>query len=89
MYEHIPNLKHTIVNKDSMKALQRFIQLEMKEHDGYWAWFKGRDNQDELATWHKIFQRSLSPTLEFCKAESSLDDRTLIGECDSMLHDIG
>ena len=32
------------------------------EHD-----FKGRDNQDELATWHKIFQRSSSPTLEFCK----------------------
>ena len=38
MYEHIPNLEHTIVNKGSMKALQRFIQLEMKsmiiiEHD--------------------------------------------------------
>ena len=32
MYEHIPNLEHTIVNKGSMKALQRF-QLEMKEHD--------------------------------------------------------
>ena len=52
------------------------------EHD-----FKGRDNQDELATWHKIFQRSSSPTLEFCKAKSSLDDRTLMCECDSMLHD--
>ena len=39
----------------------------MKEHDCYWAWFKGRDNQDELATWHKIFQRNPSPRLEFCK----------------------
>ena len=25
--------KHTIADKDSMKALQRFIQIEMKEHD--------------------------------------------------------
>ena len=33
MYEHTPNLKHTIVNKGSMKALQRSIQIEMKEHD--------------------------------------------------------
>ena len=33
MYEHTPNLKHTIVNKGSMKTLQRFIQLEMKEHN--------------------------------------------------------
>ena len=80
MYEHIPNLEHTIVNKGSMKALQRF-QLEMKEHDCYWAWFKGRDNQDELAIWHKIFQRSPSPRLEFCKVKSSLDG------CDSVLHD--
>ena len=56
----------------------------MKENDCYlanWAWLKGRDNQDELATWHKIFQRSSSPILEFCKAKSSLDG------CDSMLHD--
>jgi len=53
----------------------------MKKHDCYWAWFKGRDNQDELATWHKIFQRSPSPRLEFCKAKSSLDG------CNSMLHD--
>ena len=53
----------------------------MKKHDCYWAWFKGRDNQDELATWHKIFQRSPSPRLEFCKAKSSLDG------CDSVLHD--
>jgi hypothetical protein len=37
--------------------------------------------------WHKIFQRSSSRTLEFCKAESSLDDRTLMCECDSVLHD--
>ena len=74
-------LEHTIVNKGSMKALQRFIQLEVKEHDCYWAWFKGRDNQDELATWHRIFQRSPSSRLEFCKAMSSLDG------CDSMLHD--
>ena len=81
MYEHISNLEHTIVNKGSMKVLQRFIQLKMKEHDCYWAWFKGRDNQDELATWHKIFQRSPSPRLQFCKAKSSLDG------CDSVLHD--
>ena len=76
MYEHTPNLKHTIVNKGSMKALQRFIQIEMKEHDCYLAnraWLKGRDNQDELATWHEIFQRNPSPMLETCKAESSLD----------------
>ena len=53
----------------------------MKEHDCYWAWFKGRDNKDELATWHKIFQRSPSPRLEFCKAKSSLDG------CDSILYD--
>ena len=53
----------------------------MKKHDYYWAWFKGRDNQDELATWHKFFQRNPSPRLEFCKAKSSLDG------CDSMLHD--
>ena len=33
MYEHIPNLEHTLVNKGSMKALQRFTQIEMKEHD--------------------------------------------------------
>ena len=25
--------KHTIVDKGKMKALQRFIQIEMKEHD--------------------------------------------------------
>ena len=81
MYEHIPNLKHTIVNKGGMKALQRFVQLEMREHDCYWAWFKGRDNQDELATLHKIFQRSPSTRLEFCKVKSSLDG------CDSVLHD--
>ena len=53
----------------------------MKKYNYYWAWFKGRDNQDKLATWHKIFQRSPSPRLEFCKAKSSLDG------CDSMLHD--
>ena len=33
MYEHTPNFKHTIANKASMKALWRFIQIEMKEHD--------------------------------------------------------
>ena len=84
MYEHTPNLKHTIANKGSMKALYRFIQIEMKEHDCYlvnWAWLKGRDNQDKLATWHKIFQRSPSPRLEFCKTKSSLYG------CDSVLHD--
>ena len=56
----------------------------MKGNDYYsanWAWLKDRDNQDELAIWYKIFQRSSSPTLEFCKAKSSLDG------CDSMLHD--
>ena len=53
----------------------------MKKHDYYWTWFKGRDNQDKLAIWHKIFQRSPSPRLEFCKAKSSLNG------CDSMLHD--
>jgi hypothetical protein len=37
MYEQAPNLEHTIVNKGSMKALQRFIQVEMKEHDSYLA----------------------------------------------------
>ena len=83
MQDHTPNLKHTIVNKCSIKALQRFIQIEMKENDCYLAnlaWLKGRD-PDELATWHKVFQRSSSPTLEFCKAKSSLYG------CDSMLHD--
>ena len=67
-----------------MKALQRFIQIETKGRDCYLAnraWLKGRDNQDELATWYKIFQRSSSPTLDFCKEKSSLDG------CDSMLHD--
>ena len=29
--------------------------------------FKGRDNQDELATWHNIFQRSSSPHLNFAR----------------------
>ena len=55
-----------------MKALQRFIQIEMKEHGCYLAngaWLKGRDNQDKLATWHKIFQRSSSPTLEFLQGK--------------------
>ena len=33
MYQHTPNLKHIIANKCSMKALYRFIQIEMKEHD--------------------------------------------------------
>jgi hypothetical protein len=39
----------------------------MKEHGCYLAngeWLKGRDIQNELATWHKIFQRSPSPMLE-------------------------
>ena len=30
MYEHTPNLKHTIANKGSMKTLQSFNQIEMK-----------------------------------------------------------
>ena len=53
MYEHTPNLKHTVANKGSMKALQRFTQMEMKEHDCYLAnqaCLKGRDNQNNLAT---------------------------------------
>ena len=29
----LQNLKHTIANKGSMKALLRFIQIEMKTHD--------------------------------------------------------
>jgi hypothetical protein len=33
MYEHTPNLKHTIANKGSIKAFQRFIQIEMNVHD--------------------------------------------------------
>ena len=84
MYKDTSKPKYTIANKGSMKALQRFIQIEMKEHDcclANWAWLKCRDNQDELATWYKIFQRSSSPTLEFCKAKSSLDG------CDLVLHD--
>jgi hypothetical protein len=30
---NISKLEHTIADKDSMKALQKFIQIEMKEHD--------------------------------------------------------
>jgi hypothetical protein len=41
---------------------------------------------DELATWHRIFQRSPSLSLNFV-AKSSLVDRTLMCECDSILHD--
>ena len=70
MYEHTRNLKHTIVNKGSMKALQRFIKIGMKENDCYlanWAWLKGRDNQDELATCHEIFQRNPSPCLNLAR----------------------
>ena len=33
MYENTSKSMHTIVNKGSMKVLQKFIQLEMKEHD--------------------------------------------------------
>ena len=61
----------------------------MKENGCYlanWACLKGRDNQNNLATWHKIFQKSPSPSLNFA-TKSSLDDRTLMCECDSMLHD--
>jgi hypothetical protein len=32
-----PKPKLTIVDKGSIKALQRFIQVEMKEHDCYLA----------------------------------------------------
>ena len=51
MYEHTSDIiKHTIANKGCMKALQRFIQIEMKEHGCYLAngaWLKGRDNQNQ------------------------------------------
>ena len=67
--------------KVAWKHYRDLFNLRWKKHDCYWAWFKGRDNQDKLATWHKIFQRSPSSRLEFCKAKSSLDG------CDSMLHD--
>ena len=43
-----------------------------------WVWLKGRDNQNNLATWQEIFQ--FIPRLEFCKVKSSLDG------CDLMLH---
>ena len=33
MYKDTSKPKHTIANKGSMKALQGFIQIEMKEHD--------------------------------------------------------
>ena len=33
----------------------------MKEHNCYWAWLKGRDNQDKLAIWHEIFFREAHP----------------------------
>jgi hypothetical protein len=35
-YRSVSNIfkpKHTIVDKGSMKALQRFTQIDMKEHD--------------------------------------------------------
>ena len=75
MYEDTPNLKHTIANKGSMKALQRFIQIEMKEHGCYLAngaWLKGRDNQNQQ---HGIgFFREVHPLyLNFANAKSSLD----------------
>ena len=70
MYEHTPNLKHTIANKGSMKILYRFIQIEMKEHGCYlanWAWLEGRDNQNNLATWQEMFLGKSIPQLEFCR----------------------
>jgi len=33
VYENTSKPKHTIANNGSMKALQRFIQIEMIEHD--------------------------------------------------------
>ena len=33
MYKDTSKPKHTIANKGSMKALQGFIQTEMKKHD--------------------------------------------------------
>jgi hypothetical protein len=81
VYENTPNLEHTIINKGSMKVIHRFIQVEMKGHDCYLTWFKGRDNQDELATWHRIFQRGPSPSLNLVKQSQVLDGY------DSMLHD--
>ena len=68
--------KLTMADKCSMKALQRFTQTEMKEHDCYLAnkaCLKGRDNQNNFATWQEMhFQGSLSPSLNFVE-KSSLD----------------
>ena len=50
MYEQTPNLEHTIVKKGSMKALQRFIQIEMKEHDHGDRFFNKR------CKWHECMQ---------------------------------
>ena len=47
MYEHTPNLKHTIVNKGSMKTLRDVFNLEMKEHDhGEILFFKDASGMD-------------------------------------------
>jgi hypothetical protein len=61
----------------------------MKGHGCYLAngaWLEGRDNQDNLATWHEMFLEKSIPSMNFA-TKSSFDDRTLICECDSMLHD--
>jgi hypothetical protein len=61
----------------------------MKVHDCYlanWTWLEGRDNQDNLATWHEMFLEKSIPSLNFI-TKLSLDARTLMCECDSMLHD--
>jgi hypothetical protein len=51
MYEHTPNLKHTMANKDSMKAFQRFIQTEMNEHDHgeLYIFFFFRENTSDMS----------------------------------------
>ena len=44
--------------------------MEMKEHGCYlanWACLKGRDNQNNLATWQEMFLEKSIPYLEFCR----------------------
>ena len=67
--------KLTMAGKGSMKALQRFIQIEMKEHGCYLAngaWLKGTDNQNQQ---HDIgfFREVHPPHLNIANAKSSLD----------------
>ena len=70
VWKYFKTYAYTITNKVSMKALKRFTQMEIKEHDCYlanWAWLEGRDNQYNLATWHEMFLEKSIPQLEFCR----------------------